>query len=152
MSNNTNPYAGAANAYGDHAQKSTSDPRELEARVLLKSANMLQDLQNNWNPENLQKLDEVLTYNRQIWMIFFDTAVENKENDRPDELRSNIINLATFVFNRTIDILGNPDKSKLEALITINRNIAEGLLANTKASAAQGGSPSSPGSATTTSA
>ena len=35
---NNNPYASAAGAYGNNAQKTTNDPRELEARVLLKSA------------------------------------------------------------------------------------------------------------------
>lgn len=121
-------HAGAATTYGTHAQKNTSDPREVEARVLLKAANMMQDLQNNWNADNMEQIDETLKYNRQVWMIFYDTAVENKDGNRPDDLRSNIINLANFVFKRTVEILGNPQKDKLEALITINRNIAAGLM------------------------
>lgn len=131
MQNNpppANPYSSAATAYGDHAQKATSDPREVEARVLLKAANMLQDLQNNWQPDDLQKLDETLKYNRQIWMIFFDTALENKDGNRPTELRNNIVNLANFVFKRTLEVLGDPKKEKLDVLITINRDIAAGLM------------------------
>jgi flagellar biosynthesis activator protein FlaF len=131
MSNNLPPgsaHAGAATTYGTHAQKNTSDPREVEARVLLKAANMLQDLQTNWNADNLAQIDETLKFNRQVWMIFFDTAVENKDGNRPDDLRSNIINLANFVFKRTVEILGDPQREKLEALITINRNIAAGLM------------------------
>jgi flagellar protein FlaF len=134
MPNNTPPsspsHSGAASAYGDNAQKNTGDPRETEARVLLKAANMLQDLQTNWNPDNHVKLDETLKYNRQIWMLFFDTAVENKDGNRPVELRNNIVNLANFVFKRTVDILSEPRKDKLDILISINRDIAAGLMAN----------------------
>lgn len=131
MQNNpppTNPYSSAAATYGDHAQKNTSDPREVEARVLLKAANMMQELQTNWQPDDFEKLDETLKYNRQIWMIFFDTALENKDGNRPTELRSNIVNLANFVFKRTLEILSKPEKEKLDVLITINRDIAAGLM------------------------
>lgn len=124
----SNPYSTAATTYGDHAQKNTSDPREVEARVLLKAANMMQDLQNNWAPEDLAKIDETLKYNRQIWMLFFDTAIENKDGNRPIELRNNIVNLANFVFKRTVDILSDPKKDKLDVLISINRDIAAGLM------------------------
>ena len=123
-----NAYSSAASAYGDNSQKYTPDQRELEARVLLKAANMLQDLQNSWNPDDIEKIDETLKYNRQIWMLFFDTALENKDGNRPNDLRSNIVNLANFVFKRTVEILSEPKKDKLDVLITINRDIAAGLL------------------------
>lgn len=124
-----NPYASAAGAYGDHAQKHTTDQRELESRVLLKAAKYMQDLQNDWDNMDNQILSETLKYNRQIWMLFYDTAIENKDGEkRPDDLRSNIINLANFVFKREIEILSAPDKTKLDVLININREIAGGLL------------------------
>jgi flagellar biosynthesis activator protein FlaF len=123
-----NVYTNAAQTYGTHAQKNSGDPRETEARVLLKAANMLQDLQTHWNPDDHAKLDETLKYNRQIWMLFFDTAVENKDGNRPADLRSNIINLANFVFKRTVDILSEPKREKLDILISINRDIAAGLM------------------------
>ncbi len=124
------PHGSAASTYGTHAQKNSGDPRETEARVLLKAANMMQDLQKSWNPDDSERLDDVLKYNRQIWMLFFDTALENKEGDRPNDLRSNILNLANFVFKRSIDILSEPKSEKLDALITINRDIAAGLMSN----------------------
>jgi len=123
-----NPYASAAGTYGDHAQKHTTDQRELEARVLLKSAKLLQDLQNDWENVTHELLNETLKYNRQIWMIFYDTALENPEGDRPDDLRSNILNLANFVFKREMEILASPDKQKLDVLININREISAGLM------------------------
>ncbi len=128
-----NPYAQAAGAYGTHAQKHTPDQRELEARVLLKSAKMLQDLRDGWAGANYELIEATLKYNRQIWMMFYDTAVENREGEeRPNDLRSNIINLANFIFKREMDILTDKNRveapQRLDVLISINREIAAGLL------------------------
>lgn len=128
-----NPYAQAAGAYGDHAQQHTPDQRELEARVLLKSAKMLKDLQDNWDQVNTDALETTLKYNRQIWMMFYDTAIQNPEEagkTRPNDLRSNIINLANFIFKRETDIMADRERSpkKLDILISINREIAAGLM------------------------
>ncbi len=130
--NNPNPHAKAAGTYGDHSQKHTPDQRELEARVLLKSAGMMQDLQNEWEGANEEIIDDMLRYNRQIWMLFYDTALENPEEDRPDDLRSNIINLANFIFKQSLDILAAPKKEKFNILIEINREIAAGLMAGAR--------------------
>lgn len=123
-----NPYAQAANAYGDNAQKHAPSQRELEGRVLLKSAKMLKDLQENWETANKEIIESTLKYNRQIWMIFYDTAMENPEGDRPNQLRSNIVNLANFIFKREVDIMAHPQKQKLDVLININHEIAAGLM------------------------
>ena len=127
-----NPYASAAGIYGDHAQKHTPDQRELEARVLLKSAAMLQGLQKDWDNVSKELLQETLEYNRQIWMLFYDTALENPEGNRPNDLRSNIINLANFIFKREVDIMSKPEAKKLDAIININREIATGLMEQQK--------------------
>ena len=126
----SNDHANAAGAYGDNAQKNTGDPREVEAHVLLKSAKFLSDLQNDWDNVTPEVLEETLKYNRQIWMMFYDTALENPEDTRPNDLRSNIINLANFIFKREIEILSAPDKNKINVLININREIAAGLMSN----------------------
>ena len=123
-----NPYAQAAGVYDQHAQAHTPDQRELEARVLLKSARMMNDLQNDWEAMTTEVLEETLKYNRQIWMMFYDTALENPEGDRPNDLRSNIINLANFIFKREIEVMSNPQKDKLDVLVNINREIAAGLM------------------------
>ena len=124
-----NPHAKAAGAYGKHAQTHTPDQRELEALVLLKAAKKMQDLQSGWDSMNMETLDEVLRYNRQIWMMFVDTAVEDEDPARPKDLRSNIANLGVFIFKRTVDILSKPEKNKLDILIEINQDIAAGLMA-----------------------
>ena len=126
-------HAAAAGAYGNNMQKNTPDQRELEAHVLLKSAKFLQDLQNDWDNVTPEILEETLKYNRQIWMMFYDTALENPEGDRPNDLRSNIINLANFVFKREIDVISTPTKEKLNVLININREIAAGLMTRDQA-------------------
>ncbi len=131
--NKNNPYAQAAGAYDSSAQAHTTNQRELEGRVLLKSNRMLQDIIDNWETRPNDILEETLAYNRQIWMLFYDTALENKEGDRPDDLRSNIVNLANFIFKRELEILANPKKEKLDILININREIAAGLMMNNDA-------------------
>lgn len=138
MNQPNNPYAKAAGTYGDNAQKNAPDQRELEARVLLKSARMMKDLQDNWSSVTTDLLDSTLKYNRQIWMMFFDTAAENaKGEERPSDLRSNIINLANFVFKREIDIMADKNRSpeKLTVLININKEIAAGLMLKNKGAA-----------------
>jgi flagellar protein FlaF len=123
-----NPYAQAAGAYGAHAQQHTPDQRETEARVLLKAAQMFKDLQSDWDNVNLEIIESTLKYNRNVWLMFYDTAIENPDGNRPNDLRSNIVNLANFIFKREIDIMSEPKKEKLDILITINREIAAGLM------------------------
>lgn len=123
-----NPYAQAAGAYDQNAQAHTPDQRELEGRVLLKAARMIRDLQSNWGDVTSDILESTLKYNRQIWMLFYDAALENPEGNRPNDLRSNIINLANFIFKRETEILARPEKSKLDILVNINKEVAAGLM------------------------
>lgn len=128
--NKNNPYAQAAGAYDTNAQANAGNQRELEARVLLKSNRMLQQLIDGWDDRPKDLLEETLKYNRQVWMLFYDTALENKDGDRPNDLRSNIVNLANFIFKREMEIMANPQKEKLDILININREISAGLMIN----------------------
>ena len=124
-----NPYGAAAGAYDNHAQAHTPDQREMEARVLLKAAKAFQILQENWDTRGKEDLDDALTYNRQIWLMFVDTAMEDDSPERPLALRNNIANLGLFVFKHTLETLAKPEKKKLDILIEINRDIAAGLMA-----------------------
>lgn len=128
-----NPHATAAGAYDQHARSHTPDQRELEARVLLKAAKNMQALQDEWENVTPEMLDDVLRYNRQIWLMFVDTAVEDEDQNRPQDLRNNIANLGVFIFNHTVDTLAAPAKEKLDILIEINREIAAGLMTRPKA-------------------
>ncbi len=150
MSQNRNdPYAKATSAYDDHAQAHTTNQRELEGRILLKSNRKLQALINNWDDRNKDQLEEALTYNRQIWLLFYDTALENKDGGRPNDLRSNIVNLANFIFKRELEIISKPAKEKLNILININREIAAGLMTRNQQSAPPPVKPQQPSGART---
>ena len=135
--NNKNPYAKATNAYDTNAQAHTTSQRELEARILLKSNRTMQSLIDNWDDRPKDSLADALTYNRQIWVLFYDTALENKDEGRPNDLRSNIVNLANFIFKREIDILASPQKEKLNILININKEISAGLMTNQESNVPQ---------------
>lgn len=127
------PQSSAAGAYASSAQTTTTDPRELEARVLLKAVHKMQALQKNWdNPKLAEDLDDTLRFNRQIWMMFVDHAATDQSPDRPRDLRSNIANLGAYVFKRSIDILSDPKPEMLDVLIDINREVAAGLMTSPK--------------------
>lgn len=123
-----NPHASAADAYGSNAQKHTPDQREVEARVLLKAAKALQETRDNLENISHEELEEVLTYNRQIWLMFVDTAVEDEDPERPVGLRNNIASLGIFIFNHMLEVMADPQPEKFDILIEINREIAAGLM------------------------
>jgi flagellar protein FlaF len=127
-----NPYATAASAYDTNAQKHTPDQREMEARILLKANKAFKEVQNNWDDISAEDLDDTLKYNRNVWMMFVDTAVEDESPDRPQNLRNNIANLGVFIFNHTLDILADPQPEKLNILMEINSEIAAGLMTRPK--------------------
>jgi flagellar biosynthesis activator protein FlaF len=116
----TNP----AQAYARTAQQ-TLQGRALEAHVLLKSAARLQAIKDNW-PVADKELQDALLANRKIWTVFV-TGMTQEDCPLPNLVRSNIVNLGMFVFNRTLEMTGNARPEQLGALIEINRNLAAGL-------------------------
>ena len=115
----------AAQAYGKTAKK-VATPRELEANLLLKAAAQLQSVHDAWE-SNRPKLDEALVFNRRLWALFMGSVAET-DSPLPRETRQNIANLGIFVMNQTLSLMTEPKPEKLGILITINREIATGLL------------------------
>jgi flagellar biosynthesis activator protein FlaF len=115
----------AAKIYGKVANK-ISSPRELEADLLLDAARRLQSVQETWNGSS-QSLDSALHFNRKLW-TFFMSAVTSNDNPLPTDVRQNIANLGLFVCKQTIAILADPKPQTLGSLISINREVAAGLL------------------------
>ncbi len=113
-----------AQAYARTAQQ-TLQGRDLEAHVLLKAAARLQIIRDNWDAKR-GELDSALLANRKIWTIFV-TNMSAEDCPLPAAIRSNIINLGMFVFNRTIQLSVDPRAEQLSVLIDINRNLAAGL-------------------------
>lgn len=141
MPNNAKPYA-AAGAYEHHAKEGAESQRELEARVLLKSTGRLEELRDKWDELDKESLHGVLSYNRKAWLIFYDSAMQQQEeaaasdeeqNEVAANIRRNIIALARYIFGHEIDVLADPSPDKLDILISINRNIAAGLMSTNAA-------------------
>jgi flagellar protein FlaF len=115
----------AAQAYGTIAKQIVS-PRELEADLLLKAAARLQGIFDAWDRSKTD-LDDALLYNRKLWSIFL-TSVTNSDHPLPVAIRQNVANLGLFVMKQTISMMGEPSRDQLGPLISINRELAAGLL------------------------
>lgn len=105
--------------------KTVTSPRELEAMILVKAAGQFQQVKETWETDR-SKLREALMYNRKLWTIFVANAT-NPESELPLQLRNNIANLGIFVFKRTQELIAEPEREKLDILMTINRELAQGL-------------------------
>jgi flagellar protein FlaF len=119
----TNP----AQAYARTAQQ-TLQGRALEAHVLLKSAARLQGIRDDWSTRQ-GDLSDALLANRKIWTVFV-TAMTDESCELPNLVRSNVVNLGMFIFNRTLQMSVEPRPEQLSVLIDINRNLAAGLHGN----------------------
>jgi flagellar protein FlaF len=106
--------------------KTTANPRELEADLLLTAAARLQAIRDGWDNKRAE-LDSALFYNRQLWSIFV-TSATGAEDSLPVGLRQIVANIGLFVFKQTLTTLIDPKPENLGALISINRELAAGLL------------------------
>jgi flagellar biosynthesis activator protein FlaF len=106
--------------------KQTASPRELEADLLLKAASRLQAVKESWD-ENKTDLDDALLYNRKLWSVLL-ASVMGPEHRLPVEIRQNVANLGIFVMKKTVAMMTNPQPTELASLISINRELAAGLL------------------------
>jgi len=118
--------ADALNAY-QSVERNTLSGRELEASVLTRAALLLADVQQHWNePNRDERLDHALRHNQRLWTLF-QAELSAPDHPMPVELRQNLLNLAAFVDKRSFEVMAYPEPSKLEVLISINKNIAAGL-------------------------
>ena len=106
--------------------KEIASPRELESNLLLKAAARLQAVIDSWD-QNRSDLDAALLYNRKLWTIFL-TSVTSADHPLPAAIRQNLANLGLFVMKHTIALQANPRREQLDSLISINRELAAGLL------------------------
>ncbi len=115
----------AAQAYGKVANQ-ISNPRELEADLLLTSASQLQKIRDGWETKH-KELNAALMHNRNLWSILV-TAVTKPDNPLPENVRQNVANIGVFVLKQTMATLADPRPENLGSLISINRELASGLL------------------------
>ena len=117
----------AATAYQKVGQQ-TTNPRELEANLLSKSAANLQRLKEEFDSTPRNELANALQFNRRLWTVFM-TSVTREDSPLPTELRQNIANLGIFIAKHMLALQIEPAARKLDVLININRQIAAGLRA-----------------------
>ena len=109
------------------------DEAELESRALIKTASALNKVKESWGSatDNIQQslkeeLHQALDKNRRLWSVLA-AAMQEDDCPQPPEIRQNILNLASFIFRRTLEVSAHPAPEKLDILIDINMNIARGL-------------------------
>ena len=112
---------------GSYAQNETAgmDELSLEIRALVKSSSALNQIKENWDDQH-KDLAAALEKNRRLW-TFIASAMRDEDCPHPHEVRQNILNLANYVIKRTNEVLMHPAPEKLDILITINMQIANGL-------------------------
>jgi flagellar biosynthesis activator protein FlaF len=116
----------AVKAY-QSVHKETMTGRETEARVLMQAALKLVECQKNWDStDRRQRLDEALRYNQRVWSIFQVEAAK-EDNPLPTDIKRNIILLSRFIDSRIFETMAFPSPDKLNAIISINKNLAAGL-------------------------
>lgn len=118
-------YNQATAAYQKMSQTGVN-PRDLEATLLMKAAGKLQGIVDNWDDVSDEVLTEHLNYNRRLW-TFLLAAVNEDSNPLPDAIKMNVTNLGVFIMNQTLEAMRAPNAQRLSSLISINRNLAEGL-------------------------
>lgn len=108
-------------------EKATLSGRELEASVLSKAANQMQDLSRTWDePQLEERLEDALRFNQRVWS-FFQVELSQEENPLPAEIKRNLLVLSAFIDKRIFEVMAYPAREKLDILISINRNISAGL-------------------------
>ncbi len=123
-----NPYAQATSAYGKTHEE--TDERGLEAKALLNAAMKVELIQQRLKQgENVPVVDlgEALEFNQKLWIFFVNESM-SPEHPLPQEIKNNIASLGVFVFGRTQEVMINPAPEKMNILISINRNLASGLM------------------------
>jgi flagellar protein FlaF len=109
------------------AQKAVMSGREIEASALTKAANILKEIQNNWDsPGRQEVLTQALKFNQVLWSIF-QAELMDKDNPLPKKLREDILSLSAFIDKRIVDVMAFPSPEKLTTIININMSLAFGL-------------------------
>ena len=110
-------------------QKSSMSSREIEAMAFTKAALKLEDAKKSL--DDYDAYASALKFNQLLWTII-QADIVDQENQLPDQLKANILSLSIFVDRQTIKALADTNEKHLDVLININKNLAEGLLAQTE--------------------
>ena len=103
----------------------TASPQETLAWGLTTTARKLSKVKEDHTPRDA--VMEAVRLNWRLWTII-QAEQSDPECTSPREIREALLNLSNFVDKRSLELLTSPDHEKLDVLISINRNIAAGLL------------------------
>jgi flagellar protein FlaF len=107
--------------------KTTLDGRSLEAHVLNRGAQLLIECKEQWNePGHQERLDLALGFNQKLW-TFFQVELANPEHPLPKKIREDLLSLSIFIDKTIFNVITETNPDKLDVMININRNIANGL-------------------------
>jgi flagellar biosynthesis activator protein FlaF len=114
------------------------NPARTEAWALLESARELSHSKTG----PTERFLAALRRNWRLWTIF-QASLLDPACTLPADVRGNLIGLANFIDKRSAQLLSKPDPALVDALVNINVQIGEGLLAGARAAAQQ--TPPKPG-------
>lgn len=112
------------------------NPARTEAWALLEAARELHQART----APIDVLRGALRRNWRLWTIFQANLVD-PECQVPTEVRANLLGLSNFIDRHTAELLARPDPVKVDVLVNINRQIAEGLLDGQRAGDARATPP-----------
>ena len=118
------------------------NPARTEAWALLESARDLSQAKAGPTDRFLAALRR----NWRLWTIF-QASLLDPECTVPPDIRGNLIGLANFIDKHSAALLAKPDPGLVDALININVQIGEGLLAGARATAQKAPKPTLPAGA-----
>ena len=131
----------AAKSY-DRSRAKGGSPRETEGRALLEAARRMAEAQTA--PADKEELRSVARLNWRLWTIF-QAEISLPTCPLPTDIRQNMLNLCNFVDKHTVQVLADPHPKNFNVLISLNRQIAAGLLTD---AGPQSASIAEPGRAT----
>jgi len=107
-------------------QRMGGAPRETETRALIEATRRLFQAQKS--QPNGEEFRTALTFNLRLWNVFANDLT-SPTNQLPPDLKSNLMTLFRFLYERTARALRKHNAAVRDTLISINRNIAQGLTA-----------------------
>ncbi|HUN50080.1 MAG TPA: flagellar biosynthesis regulator FlaF [Candidatus Sulfotelmatobacter sp.] len=128
--------ASPANRYQTQTTPQPGNPARTEAWALLEAAREL----SRTKAAGGELFLSALRRNWRLWTIF-QASLLDPQCTVPVEIRSNLLGLANFIDRRTAELLATPEPDRVDALININVQIGEGLLAGARTAAPEPATP-----------
>jgi len=114
-------------AHAAYAKTHTAglDGRSSEAEALLKAANLLNDASLDRNDMN--RLMTALNFNHKLWTVI-ESDLKSPTNALPEGVRDSLLVLCRFMTKEIARATQRPEAAALGAMMSVNRNVANGLL------------------------